>query len=280
MPQIKEIGRLCPTDTEGFIINDSSLENIQPVFLQVVEAVIEWYRTHLKDDLHSIYIRGSVPRGLGIEGVSDLDTIAVTSKGIDDIDLNWVEKAEQEVNKRFPQISGVEFSFYYIEDSLQTESFSMIPFMIKTHSVCVYGRDIKEQLPDYKADITLGNEHLVNIADQIELAKEDLNGNEDREDIMDCCGWIMKIIVRAGLALVIYEENVYTRDLYPAFNLFCKHYPEKESDMKQALEYAINPVDDPDELLDFINEMGEWMILESEKWLNVHNPGKIKHLKI
>ncbi|MGG4169151.1 nucleotidyltransferase [Rossellomorea vietnamensis] len=271
MLQIKEIGRFCPMDSEGFIVNDSSMENIQPVFLQVVEEVIERYRTHLKGDLHSIYIRGSVPRGLGIEGVSDLDTIAVTNKGIEDIDLNWVEKAGQEVNNRFPQINGVEFSFYYIEDILQTESFSMIPFMIKTHSVCVYGRDIKVQLPDYKADITLGNEHLVNIADQIELAKKDLNGNEDVEDIMDCCGWIMKIIVRAGLALVINEEKVYTRD---------QHYPEKESDMKQVLQYAINPVGDPVELLDFLDEMGEWMVLESEKWLHIYNQGKIKHLKI
>lgn len=29
----------------------------------------------------------------------------------------------------------------------------------------------------------------------------------------------MKIIVRAGLALVIEKENKYTRDLFPAFNL-------------------------------------------------------------
>lgn len=280
MIHIKEIGRFCEEDTEGFILNDASMENIQPVFLRVIDEVVKEYRLHLKEELHSIYIRGSVPRGLGIEGVSDLDTIAVTNKCMQELDVDWVEKTEGDMDYRFPQINGVEFSFYYIEDILQTETFAMIPFMIKTHSVCVHGEDIKGQLPNYKADITLENEHLVNIGDQIRRAKEDLDGNEDLEDIEDSCVWIMKIIVRAGLALVIEEEQVYTRDLYPAFQLFSRHYPEKESDMKQALEYALNPVDDPDELLSFLNEMGEWMIHESEKWLHVYNPGKIKHLKI
>ncbi|MGG3915483.1 nucleotidyltransferase [Rossellomorea vietnamensis] len=279
MTEIKEIGRFCPMDANGYLINDSRVEKIGPVFLKVVEEVIEWYQTHLKEDLHSIYIRGSVPRGLGIEGVSDLDTISLTNRRIKDLDLNWVEKAEQGVNKRFPCINGVEFSFYDKEDILNTEAFSIIPFMIKTHSVCVYGEDVEGHLPDYKADISLGNEHLVNVAKQIELAKEDLNGNDDREDIADCCGWIMKIIVRAGLALVIDKEKTYTRDLYPAYKLFSKHYPEKESEMKQAVEYAINPVDDPNEILDFLDRMGKWMIQESERWLEVHNPTKARNLK-
>ena len=49
-------------------------------------------------------------------------------------------------------------------------------------------------------------------------ACDDLQDNSDREDIKDCCKWIMKIIVRAGLALVITKENTYTRDLYPLIN--------------------------------------------------------------
>ncbi|MDY7224165.1 hypothetical protein [Halalkalibacterium halodurans] len=78
---------------------------------------------------------------------------------------------------------------------------------------------------------------------QIIRAKEDLLDNEDRADIIDCCIWIMKLIVRAGLALVIEKEHRYTRDLYPAYQIFAKHYHEKGAEMKQALQYAIAPVD-------------------------------------
>jgi hypothetical protein len=274
---IKDIGRYCPTDENGYIINDSSVKKIKPNFYEVIEEVIENYRAYLGADLHSVYIRGSVPRGLGIDSVSDLDTIAITNKNTNDIDLKWVEKAERGLNEKFNCVNGVEFSLYHIEEILETTTFSIIPFMIKTHSVCVYGEDFKVYLPNYKADITVGNEHLVNLKSQIEQAKEDLDGNDDIEDILDCCGWIMKIIVRAGLALVIEKENKYTRDLFPAYKIFSEYYPEKESDMKQALKYAINPVENPNEIIDFLDEMGNWMINESEKWLQVHNPKKVSN---
>ncbi|WP_096190443.1 nucleotidyltransferase [Evansella halocellulosilytica] len=280
MTHIKSIGRFCPTDDNGYIINDSSLKKIKPDFYKVIEEVIEKYQSHLRADLHSVYIRGSVPRGLDIYNVSDLDTIAVTKNDINDIDLGWVHKVEQELNKKFNFVNGVEFSLYSIEDIIDTSTFSIIPFMIKTHSVCVFGEDLKVYLPNYKADKTIGNEHLVNLKNQVEQAKDDLDGNEDIEDILDCCGWIMKIIVRAGLALVVEEENQYTRDLFPAYKVFSKHYPEKEAEMKQVLKYAIKPVDNADEIIGFLNKFGNWMISESEKWLKLHNPKKVSNLKI
>ncbi|WP_243854901.1 hypothetical protein [Halalkalibacterium halodurans] len=112
---------------------------------------------------------------------------------------------------------------------------------------------------------------------QIIRAKEDLLDNEDRADIIDCCIWIMKLIVRAGLALVIEKEHRYTRDLYPAYQIFAKHYHEKGAEMKQALQYAIAPVDNPKEISRFLEHFGSWMIEESEKWLEVHNPTRLKH---
>ncbi len=227
-----------------------------------------------------MYVRGSIPRGLGIANVSDLDTIAITNRDTNDIDLSWVNEAEQELNKKVDFVNGVEFSFYTIEDILDTTTFSIIPFMIKTHSVCVFGKDLKNDLPNYKADKTLGNEHLVNLKEQVEQAMKELEGNEDTEDILDCCGWIMKIIVRAGLALVIEEEHQYTRDLFPAYKAFSKYYPEKENELRQALKYAIKPSRNADEILVFLNEMGNWMINEAEKWLQVYNPKKVRNLPI
>ncbi|SES79164.1 hypothetical protein SAMN05216389_102192 [Oceanobacillus limi] len=280
MTQIKNIGSFCQTDAKGYIINNSKLSNINSEFCKVIEEVIENYQIHLKENLHSIYIRGSIPRGLGIKSVSDLDTIAITNNNTIVTDMMWVDKIEYELNKKYNCINGVEFSFYHIQEILNTTTFSIIPFMIKTHSVCVFGEDIKDYLPHFKADKTLGNEHLINLKNQVNQAKEDLVGNEDIEDILDCCGWIMKIIVRAGLALVIEKEHRYTRDLFPAYKVFSKYYPEKESNMKLALKYAINPVGNPNNIIDFLEEFGNWMINESEKWIQIHNPKRLRKMEI
>ncbi|MDM5201195.1 nucleotidyltransferase [Fictibacillus enclensis] len=279
MTDIINIGRFCLTNDNGYIINDSNLEKVKPEFYKVIEEVVENYQKHLGSDLHSVYVRGSVPRGLGIYGVSDLDTIAITNRETN-IDLKWVDKAENDLNRKYDCIKGVEFSFYSIEDMIETINFSIIPFMIKTHSVCVYGEDIRGKLPNYKADKTLGNQHLINLKHQIKQAKADVAGNDDKEDILDCCAWIMKIIVRAGLALVIEKEKKYTRDLYPAYEIFSKYYPEKESEMKQAVKYAINPTENGNAIIVFLDDMGTWMINEADKWLQVHNPQKVSNMEM
>lgn len=280
MIQIKDIGHLWPLDVNGYIINNSSIDKVSAEFQTVINETIKIYRKHLGSDLHSVYIRGSVPRGLGIRNISDLDSIAITNKKTADLDLTWVNPAEKEINSEYDFVDGVEFSFYCIDDILNRTTFSIIPFMIKTHSINVYGEDLRSKLPDYKADKRLGNEHLIHLKSLIELAKEDLIDNEDKEDILDCCKWIMKILVRAGLALTIEKEYRYTRDLFPAYKLFSKYYAEKEATMMQAVQYAINPTSNKSEIIAFLDNFGVWMIEESDKWLHVYNPYKLYHMEL
>ncbi|MBB6452668.1 hypothetical protein HNQ94_001114 [Salirhabdus euzebyi] len=277
---IRNIGRYCKVDKNGYILKEANFKHVTKEFAPLIEEVTKTYHSHIGNNLHSLYIRGSIPRGLGIEGVADLDTIAITKQNPEHLSLEWVEDAEDRINFKFDYINGVELSFYHIEEVLEKTSFSIIPFMIKTHSLCIYGEDIANQLPKYKADYTLANEHLIRLSGQLQRAKDDLKDNDDAEDILDCCVWIMKIIVRAGLALVLTKENLYTRDLYPAYSLFSKYYPEKEPDMRQALQFAIAPTTDTEILLHFLQLFGKWLKKESDVWLQKYNPNKEFKLRL
>ncbi|MBC6973000.1 nucleotidyltransferase [Bacillus sp. Xin] len=268
MSTIKKIGRFCPVDDTGYIINDSHINNIQPVFLKVIQQVKDICFHLLQDDLHSIYIRGSVPRGIGIEGIADIDTIILVRKAPEEIDLEWSENIEQQLLRKFGCISGVELSFYDVEEVLHSSRFSFISFMIQTHGVCLFGEDIRPQLPKYKVSQELAREHLIHLQSQIEQACGELIHNKGSDDITDCCRWIMKIVVRAGLALTIDKEGLYSRDLYPAYELFSKHYPEQEQNMRKALQYAVDPIDDIIENLAFLDNFGGWMLKEVDHYLN------------
>ena len=100
--------------------------------------------------------------------------------------------------------------------------------MIQTHGVCIFGEDVTLSLPKYKVSQELAYEHLIQLGKQIGQARKELIHNKGVEDIADCCRWIMKIIIRSGLALTIEREGLYSRDLYPAYELFSKHFPEQE----------------------------------------------------
>ncbi|MFD2923177.1 nucleotidyltransferase [Halobacillus naozhouensis] len=280
MTEIKEIGSLCSVDDKGYIINQSNPNKINNKFREVIRLINESCLSVLPKEIHSIYIRGSVPRGLDIEGVSDVDVIIVTYSNPQDIDLDWVEETEQFIDQKFRFINGVELGFCPLSEVEESKYCSMIPFILKTYGICVYGENLISKLPDYKPDSSLANEHLIHLRSLIDKAKHDLTGNDDIEDIKDCCSWIMRIIVRAGLALVIVQEQSYTRDLFPAYKLFSKHYPEKEQEMRTALWYVINPLSSSEEILKFLDHFGSWIKAEAENWLKVYNPTREIHLPL
>ncbi|WP_077622811.1 nucleotidyltransferase domain-containing protein [Sediminibacillus massiliensis] len=280
MTEIKEIGSLCAIDEKGYIINESAPEKIDNKFREVIRLIKESCLSILPDEIHSIYIRGSVPRGLDIEGLSDVDVIIVTHSNPRNIDLTWVEETEQFIDQKFHFVNGVELGFLPLSDAEESKYCSMIPFILKTYGICVYGENLINKLPNYKPDSPLANEHLIHLSPLIDQAKRELTGNDDIEDIKDCCSWIMRIIVRAGGALVIVQEHSYTRDLFPAYKLFSKHYPEKEQEMRTALWNAINPLSNSEEIVEFLNRFGSWLKVETENWLDVYNPKRELHLPL
>lgn len=125
-------------DVEGFIINDAHVDKIQPVFLEVIQEIKDTCCQLLRDNLHSVYIRGSIPRGIGIEGVADIDMIILVRKDPKAINLSWRKKLEVQIAKQFNCISGVELSFYSEKEVTNSEFFSFVGFMIQTHSVCIF----------------------------------------------------------------------------------------------------------------------------------------------
>ncbi|PEQ01104.1 nucleotidyltransferase [Bacillus toyonensis] len=268
MSIIKKIGRFCPTDDEGYIINDAHIDKIQPIFIGVIKEIKNTCCEMLQDDLHSVYIRGSIPRGIGIEGIADIDVILLVRKDPKLIDLSWRKKLEVQSLQKFNCITGVELSFYSEKEVINSKGFSFISFMIQTHSVCILGEDVKLSLPKYKVSQELAYEHLIQLRKQIGQARKELIHNKGVEDIADCCRWIMKIIIRAGLAITIDREGLYSRDLYPAYILFSKHFPEQEKNMRRALQYVIEPIKDINEILLFLDTFGGWLIERADDFLN------------
>ena len=73
-----------------------------------------------------------------------------------------------------------------------------------------------------------------------DIHKELLVENNVKE-IEEICRWMMKRIIRTGFETVMLQENVYTRDLYPNYKVFCKYHPAKTALMRKALRLAIEP---------------------------------------
>jgi hypothetical protein len=138
-------------------------------------------------------------------------------------------------------------------------------FAIKVLSACFYGEDLVPKIPKFKPKLEIAFYFHGNIEQVVEQAIQRIQSSSQSDQVKVHCTWVMKRLLRTGFGLTIEKAKLFTRDLYPCYEIFSKFYPEKEPQMRQALEWAINPSADKSELLDFLISFGRWLSAEAKR---------------
>lgn len=248
---IREIGSFFDVDSDGYLINPASKDKITAEWQPVVKDIIEAYKLHYGDLLHSVYIRGSVGKGDAVSGISDIDTFAYTNQKKNEIKTDWMDSFEKEMLAKYPFVQGVELSVDPTEDALNDR-------ILILQSACVFGEDLNEKMPKIKVGKeTLG--HVYSFAKNLTWFDEWATKPQEAEEIKKSCTWLMKRFLRTGLELTMERAGLYTRDLYPSYKIFAEYYPEKEVQMKEVLYLALNPTDNLDTIKRIRDDFGVWL---------------------
>ncbi|MFB6246211.1 MAG: hypothetical protein ABEI74_01300 [Candidatus Pacearchaeota archaeon] len=267
--KIEPIGSTLKTDKNGFLIKEANKENIKGKWKEAVDHLIDSCKKHLREkNLHSIWIRGSVAKGIAKENLSkedssDIDSIILTNCETKEIGKNRLEEISKELSEKFPFIEKVELPVKNYKEILEKEKYKHWRFMLKHLSVCVYGEDISKKFENFKPDKELAKIMSIDLEEIIKKARKKIS--EHPEKAKRWCKWVMNKIVRQGFLLVLEKEKTFTRDLYPCYNLFSKHYPKKEPEMKEALNLAIYPTNDKEKIYRIFDNLGSFLIEETNR---------------
>ena len=253
--EIKKIGQVYKFDKNNYLIAKQYKKNIQSKWLKVMKDFI---KSIDKQHIHSIYLRGSVITGEAVDHVSDIDFVVLTS----DLPKNCWAKPSKFKKELIPIRERMmkDYSFIYNVDVSKPNYYLNIDltnqFMIKHHSVCIYGDNIQKDILKFKR-----NEFPI-IFPELDLpliaAKKEFDKNKKK--IMR---YVAKNIIRAAFELVhkISHKDVWTRDLYPCYKFFSEHYPKGEEQMRNCLELAISPTEELSDL-EWLIELGFWILEE------------------
>lgn len=243
-------------DEEGYLINPCREEHLPSSERPLLEAVIQIYREETRGNLHSVWIRGSLPRGLAVAGLSDLDTFALVHSD-DWIHWKtpaWKPKRVAELKRSFDWTGDIELVINSCRKPLQIHN-RRLAMLIATQSLCLYGENLVYQLPRFKPgpDLVLNARWL-----EEDVAAFLKNSSTTASDIRG----LTKVILRAGFELVMEREAQYTPDLYWCYKAFAKWYPELSRSMYEVLDTFLNPASCDEECLRQIAGVGEWLIAE------------------
>ena len=260
--EIQDIGSYFDVSPEGTIINPASQEKIPENWKAPVEKTVEIYKSHYGDKLVSVYIRGSVTRGKAIDGVSDIDSIAIVDLDSNELeDISWSNPLQKEILAAYPFVQRVEIDPVSLTDFKERND---IPIVLATQSVCIYGKDIAEDLPPLHPgkEIFL---HLPAMEQIVAKWTKRIEESSDSEATKRIVSSVMKRRVRSGSELTAERSQKYTRDLYPSWKVFAEYYSEKAAEMRQALEFSINPTDNKEVAIMALRNLGKWLYGEYKK---------------
>jgi hypothetical protein len=267
---VRKIGDFLPTDEEGWIVNPCRSDRLQPLWLDLVEDLKELCREYFGDNLHSLYIRGSVARGCAFAGISDLDSFAIIYEELADEEDKWTASTQRLLKLKYPFCAGVEIGIIPYQNFLKTHHLKVL---LKTQSLCIFGEDLSRSLPSYilpsyKPGMDLVRQALL-LPNFLKSSEEKLRKLDPKSivfttEVKQISAVVGKRMVRAGMDLVVERSRQYTRDLYLCYESFSFYYPEQKLNMKKALELAIAPSENRAGLLVFMGIFGDWLVSEIE----------------
>jgi len=275
-------GRVWQVDERGYLINDAKKEHITPQYQAVIDDIVKAYRDNIGDDIHSIYVTGSIPRGLAVEGKSDIDTFAVLEYYTEPelVLQDWLPSAEETIADKHNCVSDVQMEVWIHGWLLHDPTeFSVSAFILKTHAVCVWGVDMSPDVTAYQftkreTRLAIANDDIVQIEPDIEEAIEEIELDDAPENMRYWCKRICKNMLHTMFGLVMVDEAVHTRDVDVSATYILKHYPEQSENIQQMVSYIQSPTDSKKTLLAFLDSFGSWLIAECDRWLDKHNPDR------
>jgi predicted nucleotidyltransferase len=248
--------------SESFtIVNKASSEKIPEKWKEPVKDVIKAYQEHLGENLHSVYILGSVARGNPREGVSDLDTLAVVKDESEDVDLPWKEDLRKVMYPRYPFIYEVDVDVVSIEEVSRIKWYRVL---LKLESACVYGIDMSRELPEMQP----GEDTRISMPAtkrRIEATMRALDEVTDEEELKEWSRGVTRRMIRSAYELIEVEEGKYTRELEKCVEVFSLYYPDQADSIRKALEITRVPSSNKDETQALLQTFGKWLIVEIER---------------
>ncbi|MGO1297165.1 MAG: nucleotidyltransferase domain-containing protein [Vibrio sp.] len=222
-------------DPQGFIRNDCSVEHLQPEFQEVVDATVSELLSQLPEQIDSIYLYGSVPRGSAVAGRSDLDMSVVLNTPIGEKEREIFAQISIQMAQRYPEISKLDIDPGYLDRIFDQDQHYYWQFWLKHCCCCIWGQDIATRFASHQPSRHIANALNGDLATFLSQMHQQFASMNDAA-IAKVVG---KKLLRAAYYFVAEQDNSWYPDLARCAEVAKRYYPNQSDDLQLAYDYAV-----------------------------------------
>lgn len=262
-----EIGELHAghgLDSKGFIVSDVSIDKIDDIYKPCIQESIEGLKKRFHQQLHSVYLYGSIARGEAVSKVSDVDLIAMFSTKLSSDQLAELKKLSKKLSKKYRSLVrdvGIATAYYkYTIDPLNYYENAFL----KELCVCIHGEDMGERFGPYKLTPEIAIRFNGDIHDVLHRTLKRLETASEGEFKILTQNFARKLI-RTYYSMVMVRSQIWTTRLHEQAKVFIHYFPEKETMIHALLNWIYEPKADRETVCELLRNESEWASLNFSK---------------
>lgn len=227
-------------DETGYITTGVDLAKVRAPFDAVLAEVSTRIRAALQQELHGLYLYGSVATGQAVPPGSDLDLLAVvtTERAID----MCHHLSEDLTNQYRSTVRDVAIGAGSLESFLApTQAAKANRCFLKHYCVSIAGVDLRPDLPRCQPDKALAREFVGDLEGMIADFRQRLQGTTSPSDVEEVAALVGRRLLMAAAVLYSITDRTWTTARTAGARMLTQHHPEYAEYASQALAWIGAP---------------------------------------
>lgn len=270
MIEIRKLHAGYGLDPNGFIVSDVSRDKIDDAYMTCIQESVERLKRLFHQQLHSVYVYGSVARGEAIVKKSDLDLIAMFETKLSSVQLSELKQLAGELSQNYRSLVrdvGIAVADY--DYTVDPTNYYENAFL-KELCVCVYGEDMGEKFGPYKLTSEIAIRFNGDIYEALNRALKKL-GTSSKEDFRTITQAFARKLIRTYYSMVMVRSQIWTTRLHEQSEVFIHHFPKKASIIRTLLNWIDEPPTNQEAVYELFKSEGDWASA------NFSNEAKIRY---
>ena len=216
---------------EKLITNNKTTHEYQPFVDEFISIIVN----NFSNKIHSIYLCGSIPKGEAVQYHSDADFTLVFNNDLSENDLRTIEKQKKSLLEKYAFIIKIDTPTVTVQDVLRNPY--DWGFWIKIISICIYGEDLSNKLPEMlpSKDLIIGiNSDTV---ENLRKLRSDLIQHNDPKQLFRTQQKLARRLIIALYTLILPKSQIWTDDIKKMKETIIK-YDSKLLDIVEYLYFC------------------------------------------
>ncbi|MCG9699324.1 nucleotidyltransferase domain-containing protein [Vibrio natriegens] len=242
-----------------------SKQPFQTEFEPLIREVLMCLTSGLGQNLHSVYVYGSVARKTAVAGKSNLDLVVVTKAAFESTRATLLNTIKWRAQQGYPQVNGVSVRTALVSDVANLDSIFTWGFMLKHCCVCIYGDDLADCFGDYVPSWEIAKHWNMDVEEWLSVYRAKIAQAKSVEEQTQAQTVIAKKLLRASYSLIMYRDKRWFDDPVECGQVFVTYHPEMHLEIERLGILLAGRAIPKRSVIGLLDSFGDWLDKQYQK---------------